>query len=225
MNNFTNNIRFHVGESFYIKDPESSELGRKIVSVGIKLIDELGFEEFTFRKLGQEIGSTEASIYRYFESKNKFLIYLSSWYWAWMEYNLIISLTNIHSPEKRLERGIALLALEPKENEHLDCFNLAGLSRIVNTESSKSYLTKDVDQVNTEGAFVNYKQLVTRLCEIVKEINPKYKYPNMLLSTVIEGIHLQRFFAEHLPKLTNRQKDGQYIQKFFTDLILKAIKS
>jgi AcrR family transcriptional regulator len=188
------------------------------------MIDELGFDEFTFRKLGMEIGSNEASIYRYFESKYKFLIFLSSWYWAWMEYSLILALTNVNSPEKRLERAIALLAHEPNDNLDLEHFELEKLSRIVNSESSKSYLTKEVDEANNGGAFINYKQFVSRVSDIVKEINTRYKYPNMLISTVIEGIHLQRFFAEHLPRLTNKQKDNQYIQKFFTELVFKTIK-
>lgn len=224
MDTITNSMRFHLHGSFYLKDPESSELGRKIVKYGIVLIDELGFEDFTFRKLGQAIGSNEASIYRYFESKYKMLLYLSSWYWAWMEYNLIVTLNNIQSAEKRLERCVALLASEPESNLNIDCFNLSRLSRVVNAESSKSYLTKGVDEANNDGAFATYKAFVSKVSEIVKEVNPKYKYPNMLVSTIIEGIHLQRFFADHLPRLTNRQKDANYIQKFFTELLIKAIK-
>lgn len=223
MEQLPSNIRFRVSESCYLKDPESSELGRNIIRHGIRMIDELGFEEFTFRKLGQEIGSNEASIYRYFESKYKLLIFLSSWYWAWMEYSLTLAISNMPSPEKKLERALALLSQEPGANLESGPFNLKKLSRIVNAESSKSYLTKDVDQINKEGAFINYKHFVGMVSDLVKEINPKYKYPNMLVSTVIEGIHLQRFYAEHLPKLTNKQKDGLYIQKFFTDLVFKTI--
>jgi hypothetical protein len=46
----------------------------------------------------------------------------------------------------------------------------------------------------------------------------------MLLSTIIEGAHLQVFFAEHLPRLTNIQKTEDYVSKFYTELALKAIK-
>lgn len=223
MEQLPSNIRFRISESCYLKDPESSELGRNIIRHGIRMIDELGFEEFTFRKLGLEIGSNEASIYRYFESKYKLLIFLSSWYWAWMEYSLLLSISNIPSPEKKLERALILLSQEPKANLESGPFNLKKLSRIVNAESSKSYLTKEVDQVNKEGAFANYKNFVSIVSDLVREINPKYKYPNMLVSTVIEGIHLQRFYAEHLPKLTNKQKDSLYIQKFFTEMVFRTI--
>ena len=65
------------------------------MSHGIDLIDEIGFEAFTFKKLGAKIGSNESSIYRYFESKHKFLLYLSSWYWAWIEYQLVFETHNV----------------------------------------------------------------------------------------------------------------------------------
>ena len=53
-------IGIKVNEKVFLKDPESSDLGRSILEGGIDLIDEIGFEAFTFRKLAQKIGSTEA---------------------------------------------------------------------------------------------------------------------------------------------------------------------
>ena len=41
------------------------------------MIDALGFEDFTFKKLGQEIGSNESSVYRYFDSKHKLIRLIS----------------------------------------------------------------------------------------------------------------------------------------------------
>jgi hypothetical protein len=45
----------------YLRDPERTELGRKIISESIHMMDALGFEQFTFKKLAAEISSTEAS--------------------------------------------------------------------------------------------------------------------------------------------------------------------
>ncbi len=224
MESILSKIRLQVSDSLYIKDPESSELGLNIIRHGIEMIDELGFEDFTFRKLGQKIGSNEASVYRYFESKSKLLMYLSSWYWAWMEYRLVLSLNNIQSPEKRLERAIILITEELEKEDTSGNFNVFLLSRIVNFESSKSYLCKSVDKINQEGAFMAYKQFVGRVSLIIQEIAPKYKYPNMLVSSVIESVHLQKFYAQHLPALTNKQKNNDYICKFFMDMVLKTIK-
>ncbi|MFZ9029367.1 MAG: TetR/AcrR family transcriptional regulator, partial [Crocinitomicaceae bacterium] len=78
-------VSISVNENVFLKDPTSTELGRKIVRASIDLIDELGFEDFTFKKLALAIGSTEASVYRYFENKHNLLAYLTMWYWGWME--------------------------------------------------------------------------------------------------------------------------------------------
>ncbi|MBL7888364.1 MAG: TetR/AcrR family transcriptional regulator [Bacteroidia bacterium] len=224
MNNLLANIKIAINENLFVKDPNSSDLGKKIIHHSVIMIEEIGFEAFTFRKLGQKIDSPEASIYRYFESKNQLLAYLISWYWGWMEYRLVFETANIASAEKRLEKSIAIISNEMKENMIVDDISIKKLHRIVICESSKSYLTKDVDKANKEGAYLNYKQFVSRIVLIIKEINSGYKYPNMLLSTIIEGAHLQVFFAEHLPRLTNVQKTEDYVAKFYTELALKAIK-
>lgn len=223
MNNILSKIKINVNENIYLKDPESSELGRKIIQASILLIDKIGFEAFTFRKLGQEIDSPEASIYRYFENKQKLLIYLTSWYWGWMEYRLMLLVTNIPSAERRLENALQLITSKMTDKLFINEMDCTKLHQIVISESTKSYLTKEVDVINKEGVFLNYKQFVARIVSIINEINPAYKYPNMLVSTVIEGAHLQVFFGEHLPALTNKQKNNDYITQFYTHLVLKTI--
>jgi len=52
-------IKFNLNERLFLKDPQDSELGKKIIKSSITLIDELGFEAFTFRKLAVAINSTE----------------------------------------------------------------------------------------------------------------------------------------------------------------------
>jgi hypothetical protein len=46
----------------------------------------------------------------------------------------------------------------------------------------------------------------------------------MLVSTVIEGVFQQRFFAENLPSLTDQLKKQDSISLFYNELVLKAIK-
>lgn len=221
----SSNIKIAVSDKLFIKDPNSSELGKNILINAIDLIEQIGFEDFTFRKLGQKIESPEASIYRYFESKNQLLVYLTSWYWGWMQYRLVIETTNITSAEKRLAKTINLLTQAITEEIIIDHIDLHKLHKIVISESSKSYLTKNVGKANKEGAYYNYKQLVVEIANMIHEINPAYKFPNMLLSTIIEGAHMQYFFAEHLPTLTNKQKNANYISKFYTELVLQTIKN
>lgn len=224
MENLLSRISIQVNEKLYLKDPESSDLGRKIVSGGITLIDKIGFDEFTFRKLGQKINSPEASVYRYFENKHMFLVYLTSWYWSWMEYCLVMKLSNIPSAEKRLELALELITGIQPRGQKAGAIELDKLGRIVIAESAKSYLSKEVDRINKEGAFLAYKQFVTRVSAIVSEIAPHYKYPNMLISTIVEGAHHQYFFAEHLPALSNKQQKQDFVTRFCTDLVFKTIK-
>ena len=66
-------LQIEINPELYLKNPNSSELGRKIVAKSIELIDKMGFEGFTFKKLGIAINSPESSIYRYFDSKHAYL--------------------------------------------------------------------------------------------------------------------------------------------------------
>lgn len=104
MQNILSNIIISVNDKLYVKNPETSDLGKKIIQQSILLIDEIGFENFTFKKLGEKINSNESSIYRYFESKHKLMLYLSSWYWGWIEYRLVFATTNINNPFERLKK-------------------------------------------------------------------------------------------------------------------------
>jgi len=216
-------IPIQVNSNLYLKDPNSSDLGVKIISKSIDLINSMGYEDFTIRKLAQAINSTEASVYRYFESKQKLLLYLISWYWSWMEYRLAFATINISSPKIKLERAISLITDKIDNDEKHNYINLKKLNSIAFTESAKSFLNKEVDKENKIGAYSEYKRFVEKVSEIVLELNPKYKYPNMLISTVIEGAHLQHHFTDHLPRLTNTSVKDDHIELFFTDIVFKSI--
>jgi len=82
-------VNVQVTEPVYLKDPLTTELGRRIIEHSVRMIDELGLETFTFGKLASSLGTAESSIYRYFENKHRLLIYLVGWYWSWREYKLV----------------------------------------------------------------------------------------------------------------------------------------
>ncbi|WP_299708306.1 TetR/AcrR family transcriptional regulator [uncultured Pontibacter sp.] len=225
MRNLLANIKIRVEEKVYLKDPESSDKGRDIIKHGIFLIDELGLEAFTFKKLAERIGTTEATIYRYFESKHMLLSYLISWYWNWLEYRLVFATNNIASAEARLKIAIRILSGRIEKDMDFEHIDEVTLQRIVVAESAKAYLTKEVDANNKEGFFLSYKRLCKRIAEIVHEINPDYKYPASLVSTIAESAHYQKFFALHLPSLTNIHEDGgSELEDFLTHMVFKAIE-
>ena len=221
-----NDLQVHmaIDSNLYCKDPESSDLGKKIVMNGIKMIHELGSESFTFKKLGAQIHSNESSIYRYFESKHTFLIYLVNWYWSWIEFKLELLTTNVSSAEEKLDKAIQLLTEQVKEDDTFTFINQVTLNKIIIAESVKAYHTKQVDKENEKGFYKTYKRVVQRVCDFVLEINPQFKFPHMLVSTIIEGAHHQRFFSEHLPSLTDFEEGKNNIVEFYKQLTKDALK-
>lgn len=216
-------IIIDVSSKTFLKDPNASELGRLIISNSIELIDELGFEAFTFKKLGIKIGSPESSIYRYFESKHMLLIYLTYWYWSWIEYKLVFATSNIESPKEKLEKAITVLIESVKKGDSFSHINEFLLDRVVMNEGVKTYHIKDVDKENKKGYFKIYKRVVQRISEMVLEINPNFEFPHMLISTVIEGAQQQKYYAEHLPALTDMEQGENTILKFYSQLVFKTI--
>ncbi|MGA0075124.1 MAG: TetR/AcrR family transcriptional regulator [Flavobacteriaceae bacterium] len=217
-------INLTVHEKLYLKDPLSSDLGKKIVKHGVAMIESLGFEEFTFKKLGAEIQSNESSIYRYFESKHQLLLYLINWYWSWMEYQIVFSTSSMTDAPLKLNTAIALLTQKWPDNSLVAGINAAQLQRVIITEAPKAMHTKSIDKENEEGLFGVYKRVIQRVSDMVMDINPKYAYPHMLITTVVEGAHQMRFFADHLPTITD-QVDNQapFVESFYQDLIQKTI--
>jgi len=220
------NLQVHITISpeLYAKNPDSSELGRKIVATSIEMIDTLGFEAFTFKKLGQAIGSNESSIYRYFESKHMLLVYLMNWYWSWIEYRLVFDTNSMLSASEKLKVAVKLLIQKTTIDNAFSYINEVTLNRIIIAESAKAYHTKAVDTENEKGFYRTYKRVVGRISKMVLEINPEFQFPHMLVSTIIEGAHQQRYFSEHLPSLTDVEEGKNNILKFYTDLVFKAIQ-
>ena len=222
MINLLSNLKISVPDKIFIKDPESSDLGKRIIQNGIELIDEIGFDSFTFKKLGVKIGSNESSIYRYFESKHKLLLYLTSWYWSWMEYQLVFVTHNVMDANKQLQNAIKVVtqAIETDAaHQHIDEIKL---NRIIVNENSKSYLTKEVDLENQEGYFIVYKRLVSRLRDMIMKINPDYRYASSLASTIVEGALHQHFLSDHFKSITDCNNNATSTE-FFTDLVFKVL--
>jgi AcrR family transcriptional regulator len=219
-------IKLNLNHKSYLRDPEQTDLGRRIVTESITLIDSLGFEQFTFKKLAAVINSTEASIYRYFENKHKLLIYLISWYWAWLEYQIDYKTNNIADPEERLRIILKVISDSQLLDPAFAHIDESALHRIVVAESSKVYLTKAVDLDNKDGLFKEYKSLCKMIAGVVTEINPEYPYSHALISTVVEAAHQQSYFARHLPSLTEVKANNDVADtvSFLEQLVFAAIR-
>lgn len=219
------NLSIRLNEKLYLRNPEDSELGRKIILQGIRLINSLGFEAFTFKKLAIEIGTTEAGVYRYFENKHRLLLYLVDWYWGWQEYRIIFHTNNISSAEQKIKILMQVLSAMVADEVNTPYIDEKQLYQIVMSEGSKTIFTKQVEQDNQDKLFKPYKDLCQRIATIFLEYNPKYPYSHSLATTLIETAHSQKYYMQHLPSLTDfkREKTKNELYVFLEDMIFKSL--
>ncbi len=221
-------LQFHItmNEALFLRNPETSDLGKNILQHSVLLIHQNGFEAFTFKKLAEQIGTTETGIYRYFENKHKLLVYITAWYCCWLEFQIQYQTNNIKDPVVKLKRVINLLAKAAEDDEQTSYMDEGLLHQIVIAEGSKAYLTKQVSEDNKQQFFKPYKDLCATIGTFISECNPKYKYPRSLASTIIEMAHFQNFFMNNLPSLTDfgKKKEEAEIVAFLNDLVFSSLK-
>lgn len=219
-------LQIKMNEALFLRNPESSELGKNILKHSVPLIYKAGFEAFTFKKLAEDIGTTEAGIYRYFENKHKLLVYLTAWYWGWLEFQISFHTNNLKDPTIKLKTIIKLLATAVEDDEQTSYINESLLHQIIIAEGSKAYLTKQVGEDNKQQFFKPYKDLCAVIGNTISACSPKYKYPKSLASTIIEMAHFQNFFMNNLPSLTDfgKNKEEGEIISFLNDLVFTSLK-
>lgn len=223
MQTLLSNIKITINDKVYVKDPNTSELGKKIIEQSVFLIHEVGFEQFTFKKLGEKINSNESSIYRYFENKHKLLVYLTSWYWSWIEYKLVFATANISSPMEKLQRAIKIVSEKIKDDLNTPYIDESLLYEIMIAEFTKTFLTKEIDGENKDGYFLVFKRVIYRLTEIIEEVDSSYEFPKSLASTIVHGSLSQYFMSEHLKTITNC---NEHISPsdFYINLVTNVLK-
>lgn len=219
-------ISFQINSKLFNKDPESSIKGKEIIKNSIDLIHDLGFEHFTFKKLANEMNTTEATIYRYFENKHKLLLYILNWYWCYFEYLVMVNIKNVTSAEDKLNIILKLLTEElPSDNNNIFEYNKRFLTNIIISESSKVYLIKNISEINQDNLFKPYKDLCHTISSIILEYNPNFTFSKSLSSTLIETAHNHEYFLNNLPKLTDVDKKSKkgLTFSFLKELLFKTI--
>ncbi len=223
MDTILSNITISVNEKLYVKNPETSDLGKKIIENSILLIDEIGFETFTFKKLGERIGSNESSIYRYFESKQKLLLYLCSWYWGWIEYKLVFATNNIDNPLEKLKKAITIVSEKIEDDSATTHINEFILNKIIIAEYIKTLLTKVIDDENEEGFFLTYKRVINRIVAMIQDVNVTYEFPKSLASSIVDGAMHQHFLKNHLKTITDCN-DEVSPTHFYINLVINTLR-
>ena len=89
-------IKISLNQGLYKKDPQDSKLGRKIIYNSIILIDEFGFESFTFKKLVGNYGYPMGNL-----KDKKAIIFCT-----YGSPRLAITTFFLNLPIRRLKRGV-----------------------------------------------------------------------------------------------------------------------
>jgi len=219
-------VQINVNDKLYIRDPQGTKLGKKIIQEGVILIDKIGIESFTFKKLAKAMGSTEASIYRYFENKHLFLVYLVSWYWEWVRFRIGFHTMNIFDPREKLKITIKTIIDTIRLATPTPYIDRDLLHNIVVKEGMKAYHINEVDEENKMGFFTPFTALVNKISAIIIAINPDFPYPNTLASNLLEMANNQMYFSQHLPKVTDlKVKKGSMsgLEKLLEYFVFKLI--
>lgn len=185
-----------------LRDPEGTELGRAMLAGGLDLMNELGLEAFTFRKLAARIGSTEVSLYKYFPNKHRLLQYYFQLYWLWLRHLCGREVERADDARDALRRVVeAICGAWPKQVPPLQ-LEPAALRRLVIGEGMKSYLHRNVDDDNARRLFTPYKELSAFVAARLTACRRDVPMPRSFATTVIEMAHSLPFAMEHLPSLT-----------------------
>jgi AcrR family transcriptional regulator len=217
-------VTIQLDNRLFIKDPVSTEVGTHIIQEGAKMIQRDGLEAFTFKKLAQEMGSTESTLYRYFTNKNQLVMYLSSWYWKLLEWKILFATANVTSPQVAFENILDVLSTMTWTKNDSNILSEELLHKLVVSESFKSLHMQDSDKNKREGYFSAYGNLAIRISDAILNLNPSYKFPKALATTLIETAHYQKFLNLYLPELTDKGKPNENLRNLLYQLSFNALK-
>ncbi|MBL7946980.1 MAG: TetR/AcrR family transcriptional regulator [Flavobacteriales bacterium] len=198
----------------------NSPTGSRILREGIHLMDELGLEAFTFKKLAERIGSTEVTVYNYFANKQRLLQYYYQVYWLWLAVHCEQEGRLLKDPYERLCGDIRALCGIWSTDHRAGQFDPQLLRKLVVNEGAKSFLHKNVDSDNELKLFKPYKDLCAHIAAEVKACAPRLRTARSFATTLVEMSHSLEFAMEHLPALTelSAKHDRKQLAAYLIDL-------
>lgn len=217
---------FTLSSDLYLKDPLSSNVGKKILSVGAPLILEMGLEAFTSKKLALAAETTEATVYKYFPNKHRLLQYYFQLYWTWLEQQVKVFTAIELDPEEKLRKAVRVVGQIPEVAADPGLVSKEDLRLLVLIEGSKAYHHVQVDEDNAKKLFAPYKSMVSLLADMILNVNAKHEYPYALATTVVEMAHSLEFYRDHLPSLTDFPEDkrNQSLTNFLIQILFNSLK-
>lgn len=207
MEELLKSIHLRVNEKIYLSDPTSSDLGKRILKHGSKIICQEGLDSFNFKKLSKEISSTEAAIYRYFENKNKLLLFYFSWYWKWIEYNMVFRTQNLATPEERMQVVLEILTNPPQVKNYFEYIDGAHVFELMGKDGIRVLLS--APQTDDEKDMVrSFRSVCERFAQVIEGCDKGYKYPVQLAATILITSHMNKTL---LPTVLDNMKDNELV--------------
>jgi AcrR family transcriptional regulator len=198
----------------------SSPMGTRILSEGLVLMNEIGLEAFTFKKLAERMDSTEVTVYHYFANKHRLLQYYYQMYWLWLATHCRQEGKGLKDPVERIYGDIRIISGLWPADARAAHFDPAHLRTLVINEGSKSFLHKNVASDNARKVFKPYKDLCAYIALEVKACSPRMKHARSFATTLVEMAHSLEFAMQHLPALTelSEKKDNKQLAAYLIDL-------
>jgi hypothetical protein len=83
-----------------------------------------------------------------------------------------------------------------------------------------------VDEDNAKRFFAPYKSITALLANMILAVKPDEKYPLALATTIIEMSHSLKYYAKHLPALTDfpHETDQVRLDDFLLQLLYNSLK-
>lgn len=183
-------------DGLYVKNPQNSELGRDLISSAAEMIGSSGIEAFTLLKLARKVGCTEATVYRYFGSKQQLLYYLMNLYWGYVAFSVDYHSQKHKSARKQLREAIEVIS-NPHIEEFTDSALAASLKSVAIQEGIRIHLTPALSEDLKKGHLAHYVQLISLFETLIREAHPDYEYSRSLAGTLIDASLQQLFHHMH----------------------------
>ena len=198
----------------------SSPIGTRILAQRLVLMNEIGLEAFTFKKLAERIGCTEVTVYHYFANKQRLLQYYFQVYWLWLATHCKQEGRATKEPLERLHGAIRALCGSWPADALAAQFHPSALRELVINEGSKSFMHKNVDSDNELKLFKSYKDLCTHIATELKACTPRMRSSRSFATTLVEMSNSLEFAMHHLPTLTELsvKKERKQLADFLIDM-------
>lgn len=211
-----------VSENFYLRNPNTTALGKKMIARAIQIIDEVGYSQFTFKILALSINSVEASIYRYFENKEHMLFYMVATYWTATNFRVKFYTQMLRSHEERVYTTIDVLTgIQSAAVPGLDFDQYEALQRI----ARKNYFyaltilrNKDNGKELEDELFRVSKEIQDHLSTSIRKLAPSFQHSDLMADTIIKkGLYsLEELKSTGLP---NRVEGYRELASFLKEVL------